>query len=154
MFTSHSRNTDLSGGMEGILWLTHQSRWHFVQVMDILISLLYTGTQDGWMAINGWARLFPWNQREDIGLLWRICFLGFKDDSLHLCHNVRISMWSWSIHTGVAKVLLTQQLSFLHRDPQQVLLSTLKVSSTPLPHLLFTTCFSLSVIAISYIIIP
>lgn len=30
--------------------------------MDILISLLYTGAQDGWMTINGRARLFPQNK--------------------------------------------------------------------------------------------
>lgn len=31
-------------------------------MMDILISLLYTGARDGWMTINGRARPFPENK--------------------------------------------------------------------------------------------
>lgn len=137
----------LEWGTEGILWLTHQSPWHFVQVMDILISLLYTGAQDGWMTINGWARLFPWKQRKDEQRLRRIHFSCFKDDSSHLGHGILVSVCRQRIHPEVAKVLLTQQLSSLHGDPRQVLLST---SLTPLPLLIFTTCVSLFVIAISY----
>lgn len=110
----------LEWGTEGILWLTHQSLWHFVQVMDILISLLYTGAQDGWMTINGWARLFPWKQWKDEQRLRWIHFPCFKDYSTHLGHGILVSVFRQRTH--VAKVLLTQQLSSLHRD--NCLLST------------------------------
>lgn len=130
---------------EGILWLTHQSRWRFAQVMDILIYLLYTGAQDGWMTINGRARLFPQNKEKDVAWpaasLWRTescTSLCFEDDTSHLGFDVPVNTQRQSIHPEVTKVLLTQQLPSLYRDLQQVLQSVLWQPSTPSPHLIFT----------------
>lgn len=100
--------------------------------MDILISLLYTGARDGWMTINGRARLFPQNKGRDAawpaappqraGSCVSPCF---EDDASHLGLDVPVNTQRQSIHPEVTKVLLTQQLPSLYRDLQQVLQSAL-----------------------------
>lgn len=54
--------------------------------MDILISLLYTGVQDGWVTINGRARQLPENRQARCSP-WRPSGGrggGLPDDASHL----------------------------------------------------------------------
>lgn len=130
--------------------------------MDILISLLYTGAQDGWMTINGRARLFPQNKErrsaargatmEGRGATLSLCF---EDDTSHLGLDVPANTWRQSIHPEVTKVLLTQQLSSRLQGPTtgSAVTSMTALDTLTSPHF-HTTCFSLSVIAITFVIIP
>lgn len=59
--------------------------------MDILISLLYTGAQDGWMTINGRAKAVSRKTKTDaaqpaaaLGRALSYISLCIKDDTSHL----------------------------------------------------------------------
>ncbi len=85
---------------------------------------------DGWRLMDGQgcSQKTKKDTARPAASLWRAgsyIFLCFKDDTSHLGLDFPVNMWRRRTHPEVTKVLLTQQLSCLYGDLQQVLQSLL-----------------------------